>query len=65
MVVCGDDAGSMPKPHPHNALSICCALDVDPQVSESSGEVIVLSTFSFSEKKFSVNVLAFSLQGIE
>lgn len=33
MVVCGDDAGSMPKPHPHNALSICRTLDVDPQVS--------------------------------
>lgn len=32
MVVCGDDAGAMPKPHPHNALAICRTLDVDPQV---------------------------------
>ncbi|VDN58720.1 unnamed protein product [Dracunculus medinensis] len=30
VVVCGDDAGAMPKPHPHNALSICRLLDVDP-----------------------------------
>uniref|UniRef100_A0A1I8E901 Uncharacterized protein n=1 Tax=Wuchereria bancrofti TaxID=6293 RepID=A0A1I8E901_WUCBA len=36
VVVCGDDAGSIPKPHPHNALSICRALDVDPQVRDVS-----------------------------
>lgn len=36
VVVCGDDAGAMPKPHPHNALSICRLLDVDPLVSFSN-----------------------------
>ncbi|VDM95982.1 unnamed protein product [Thelazia callipaeda] len=33
MVVCGDDAGAVPKPHPHNALSICQTLDVDPKIN--------------------------------
>ncbi|VDM30144.1 unnamed protein product [Toxocara canis] len=33
VVVCGDDAGAVPKPHPHNALSICRELDVDPQAA--------------------------------
>lgn len=47
MVVCGDDAGAMPKPHPHNALSICRTLDVDPQVCLSL--------------TFSKNVLNFTL----
>jgi phosphoglycolate phosphatase len=31
LVVCGDDSGSQPKPHPHNAISICKVLGVDPQ----------------------------------
>ena len=35
VVVCGDDNGAQPKPNPHNALSICRALDVDPEVSIS------------------------------
>jgi phosphoglycolate phosphatase len=30
IVVCGDDDGALPKPHPHNALSICRALKIDP-----------------------------------
>uniref|UniRef100_A0A183H609 HAD hydrolase, family IA, variant 1 n=1 Tax=Onchocerca flexuosa TaxID=387005 RepID=A0A183H609_9BILA len=40
MVVCGDDAGSMPKPHPHNALSICRMLDVDPQDALVVGDTL-------------------------
>ncbi|VDK86924.1 unnamed protein product [Litomosoides sigmodontis] len=40
MVVCGDDAGSMPKPHPHNALSICRTLDVDPQDTLVVGDTL-------------------------
>jgi phosphoglycolate phosphatase len=30
IIVCGDDQGALPKPHPHNALSICRALNIDP-----------------------------------
>ena len=37
VVVCGDDAGTEPKPSPHNALAICKALGVDPAVSFSTG----------------------------
>ena len=33
IVVCGDDDGALPKPNPHNALSICRALNIDPAVS--------------------------------
>ncbi|KAK6110265.1 Haloacid dehalogenase-like hydrolase family protein [Brugia pahangi] len=40
VVVCGDDAGSIPKPHPHNALSICRALDVDPQDTLVVGDTL-------------------------
>ncbi|VDO45652.1 unnamed protein product [Brugia timori] len=40
VVVCGDDAGSIPKPHPHNALSICRALDVDPQDTLLVGDTL-------------------------
>lgn len=40
MVVCGDDAGAMPKPHPHNALSICRSLDVDPQDTLVVGDTL-------------------------
>lgn len=40
MVVCGDDAGGMPKPHPHNALSICRTLDVDPQDTLMVGDTL-------------------------
>ncbi|CAG9531818.1 unnamed protein product [Cercopithifilaria johnstoni] len=40
MIVCGDDAGSMPKPHPHNALSICRTLDVDPQDTLIVGDTL-------------------------
>uniref|UniRef100_A0A915PC07 Uncharacterized protein n=1 Tax=Setaria digitata TaxID=48799 RepID=A0A915PC07_9BILA len=40
MVVCGDDAGSIPKPHPHNALSICRTLDVDPQDTLVVGDTL-------------------------
>ncbi|KAL3982010.1 Haloacid dehalogenase-like hydrolase family protein [Acanthocheilonema viteae] len=40
MVVCGDDAGSIPKPHPHNALSICRMLDVDPQDTLVVGDTL-------------------------
>lgn len=36
LVVCGDDSGSRPKPNPHNALAICRALGVDPQVRTKS-----------------------------
>uniref|UniRef100_A0A0R3S4U2 HAD family hydrolase n=1 Tax=Elaeophora elaphi TaxID=1147741 RepID=A0A0R3S4U2_9BILA len=40
MVVCGDDAGSIPKPHPHNALSICRTLDVDPHDTLVVGDTL-------------------------
>uniref|UniRef100_A0A914S4M4 Uncharacterized protein n=1 Tax=Parascaris equorum TaxID=6256 RepID=A0A914S4M4_PAREQ len=40
VVVCGDDAGAMPKPHPHNALSICRVLDIDPQVAFRRGTLM-------------------------
>ncbi|VDM24342.1 unnamed protein product [Toxocara canis] len=40
VVVCGDDAGAMPKPHPHNALSICRALDIDPQETLVVGDTL-------------------------
>ncbi|EFO24938.1 hypothetical protein LOAG_03545 [Loa loa] len=40
MVVCGDDAGSIPKPHPHNALSICRTLNVDPQDAIVVGDTL-------------------------
>lgn len=31
-VVCGDDEGAMPKPHPRNALAICADLGISPEV---------------------------------
>ena len=31
-IMCGDDLGSMPKPHPHNALAICKNLNIEPEV---------------------------------
>uniref|UniRef100_A0A915C401 Uncharacterized protein n=1 Tax=Parascaris univalens TaxID=6257 RepID=A0A915C401_PARUN len=40
VVVCGDDAGAMPKPHPHNALSICRVLDIDPQEALVVGDTL-------------------------
>ncbi|VDK47174.1 unnamed protein product [Anisakis simplex] len=40
VVVCGDDAGARPKPHPHNALSICRSLDVDPQETIVVGDTL-------------------------
>lgn len=40
MVVCGDDAGSMPKPHPHNVLSICRTLDIDPKDAVVVGDTL-------------------------
>lgn len=32
IIVCGDDHGAKPKPNPDNALAICRALNVDPEV---------------------------------
>uniref|UniRef100_A0A0N5AKX0 Phosphoglycolate phosphatase n=1 Tax=Syphacia muris TaxID=451379 RepID=A0A0N5AKX0_9BILA len=40
VVVCGDDAGTMPKPHPHNALSICRQLNVDPMDALVVGDTL-------------------------
>ena len=38
MVVCGDDHGSMPKPHPSNALKICKTLMVHPSETVMVGD---------------------------
>lgn len=40
IVVCGDDHGALPKPHPHNALSICRALNVDPEDALMVGDTM-------------------------
>uniref|UniRef100_A0A915NB30 Uncharacterized protein n=1 Tax=Meloidogyne javanica TaxID=6303 RepID=A0A915NB30_MELJA len=37
-VMCGDDAGSKPKPNPHNALHICRELGVDPKEALMVGD---------------------------
>ncbi|KAK5984472.1 Choline dehydrogenase mitochondriallike [Xiphosphorus maculatus], partial [Trichostrongylus colubriformis] len=38
IVVCGDDPGSKPKPHPHNAISICRILQVAPENAVMVGD---------------------------
>jgi len=40
LVVCGDDKDSQPKPHPHNALSICRLLGVDPREAFMVGDTL-------------------------
>jgi phosphoglycolate phosphatase len=40
LVVCGDDKDSMPKPNPHNALSICKLLGVDPREAFMVGDTL-------------------------
>ncbi|EYB89658.1 hypothetical protein Y032_0229g2918 [Ancylostoma ceylanicum] len=40
IVVCGDDPGSKPKPHPHNATFICRALRVAPEVRHPHGHIV-------------------------
>lgn len=40
IVVCGDDHGALPKPNPHNALSICRALNVDPEDALMVGDTL-------------------------
>uniref|UniRef100_A0A7E4ZWJ4 HAD-like protein n=1 Tax=Panagrellus redivivus TaxID=6233 RepID=A0A7E4ZWJ4_PANRE len=40
IVVCGDDAGTEPKPSPHNALAICKALNVDPEDAFMVGDTL-------------------------
>ncbi|WKY16632.1 hypothetical protein Q1695_001349 [Nippostrongylus brasiliensis] len=40
IVVCGDDQGSKPKPHPHNATSICRALQVAPENAIMVGDTL-------------------------
>lgn len=39
-VVCGDDIGTQPKPSPHNAITICKALGVDPQDALMVGDTL-------------------------
>uniref|UniRef100_A0A914CNQ6 Uncharacterized protein n=1 Tax=Acrobeloides nanus TaxID=290746 RepID=A0A914CNQ6_9BILA len=39
-VVCGDDKGTKPKPHPHNALKICETLNVDPEEALVVGDTL-------------------------
>uniref|UniRef100_A0A915E8B3 Uncharacterized protein n=1 Tax=Ditylenchus dipsaci TaxID=166011 RepID=A0A915E8B3_9BILA len=39
-VMCGDDTNSQPKPSPHNAISICAALGVDPQDALMVGDTL-------------------------
>lgn len=40
VVVCGDDHGALPKPNPHNALSICRALNVNPEDALMVGDTL-------------------------
>jgi len=40
LIVCGDDKDSLPKPHAHNALSICRQLGVDPQEAFMVGDTL-------------------------
>uniref|UniRef100_A0A0M3KDD3 HAD family hydrolase n=1 Tax=Anisakis simplex TaxID=6269 RepID=A0A0M3KDD3_ANISI len=40
IIACGDDAGAIPKPNPHNALSICRQLDIDPQEAVVVGDTL-------------------------
>jgi len=40
IVVCGDDSGSLPKPNPHNALSICRTLGVNPEDALMVGDTL-------------------------
>ncbi|KAE9556361.1 hypothetical protein FO519_000401 [Halicephalobus sp. NKZ332] len=40
IVVCGDDRGTQPKPNPHNALSICRALNIDPEDALMVGDTL-------------------------
>ncbi|KAE9413524.1 hypothetical protein Angca_006169 [Angiostrongylus cantonensis] len=40
IVVCGDDPGSKPKPHPHNAESICRVLQVAPENAVMVGDTL-------------------------
>uniref|UniRef100_A0AC35G9R2 Phosphoglycolate phosphatase n=1 Tax=Panagrolaimus sp. PS1159 TaxID=55785 RepID=A0AC35G9R2_9BILA len=40
IIVCGDDEGALPKPHPQNALSICRALNIDPADALMVGDTL-------------------------
>jgi len=40
LIVCGDDDGAKPKPNPHNALSICRALNVHPSETLMVGDTL-------------------------
>jgi len=39
-IMCGDDANSRPKPNPHNAISICQALGVQPEDALMVGDTL-------------------------
>lgn len=38
--MCGDDFGSLPKPHPSNALQICKVLGVEPKNALMVGDTL-------------------------
>uniref|UniRef100_A0A914VFE7 Uncharacterized protein n=1 Tax=Plectus sambesii TaxID=2011161 RepID=A0A914VFE7_9BILA len=40
IIVCGDDAGTQPKPSPHNALAICKAMGVEPADAFMVGDTL-------------------------
>ncbi|PIO77773.1 hypothetical protein TELCIR_00114 [Teladorsagia circumcincta] len=40
IIVCGDDPGSKPKPHPHNAILICRVLQVEPENAVMVGDTL-------------------------
>ncbi|KAK0396352.1 hypothetical protein QR680_001683 [Steinernema hermaphroditum] len=40
LIVCGDDDGAKPKPNPHNALTICRTLNVDPRDALMVGDTL-------------------------
>ncbi|KAI6188201.1 hypothetical protein M3Y98_00328600 [Aphelenchoides besseyi] len=58
LVVCGDDDGSLPKPHPHNALSICRVLGVDPEDALMVGDTLADMGMGRSANLGTVGVLS-------
>ncbi|KAI6240868.1 hypothetical protein M3Y99_00394700 [Aphelenchoides fujianensis] len=58
LVVCGDDNGSLPKPHPHNALSICRVLGVDPKDALMVGDTLADMGMGRSANLGTVGVLS-------
>jgi HAD superfamily hydrolase (TIGR01549 family) len=58
LVVCGDDENSLPKPHPHNALSICKLLGVNPSDAFMVGDTLADMGMGRSANLLTVGVLS-------